>query len=81
MLSADPNSPLKLALERLTIPELWHCLKLAGTPKRSCRSPFRDDDRSPSFSIYDSGRRWKGHGTGETGNAADFAAKACKLSA
>ena len=74
-------SPLESALEQLTIPELWHRLKLAGTPKRSCRSPFRDDDRNPSFSIYDSGRRWKDHGTGETGDQADFVAKACGLSA
>ena len=72
-------SPLEVALERLTIPELWRLLDLAGTPKQSCRSPFRED-KTPSFSIYDGGRRWKDHGTDEEGDAADFVAKAHNLS-
>jgi hypothetical protein len=41
----------------------------------SCRSPFRED-RRPSFSIYDDGRKWKDHGSGEAGSIFDFVAKA-----
>jgi hypothetical protein len=76
------DSPLKRALDRIRIPELWNMLGLEGKAARdgrACRSPFRPD-RHPSFSIYDSGRRWKDHGTGEGGTAADFLAKARDLS-
>jgi hypothetical protein len=73
-------SPLKAALEKLTIPDIWRMLGLKGTPKPSCRSPLREDDRNASFSIYDGGRRWKDHGTGLGGDAADFCAAACNLS-
>ena len=62
-----------------SIPELWEMLNLPGKPERSCRSPFRED-RSPSFSIYDDGRRWKDHATGEGGDAVDFLARALNLS-
>lgn len=39
----------------------------------ACCSPLRED-RSPSFSLFDGGRRWKDHGEGSTGHgdAADF---------
>ena len=43
------------------------------------RSPFRED-KKPSFSIYADGKKWKDHGTGEQGDAADFLAKAKNLS-
>jgi hypothetical protein len=72
-------SPLKEALDKLTVCDVWEILGLDGTPKPSCRSPFRDD-RNASFSIYDGGRRWKDHAIGENGDAADFVAKACNLS-
>ena len=64
--------------ERLLIPELWARLGLPGQARVSCRSPFRPE-RQPSFSIYDSGRQWKDHGTGEGGDAIDFLARACHL--
>jgi hypothetical protein len=72
-------SPLKAALEKLTIPDVWTRLGLKGKPAASCRSPFRDD-RNASFSVYSKGRRWKDHGTSEGGDAADFCAKARNLS-
>ena len=78
----SPDSPLERALDRLRIPELWQMLGLEGKAGRSgkaCHAPFRPD-RNPSFSVYDSGRRWKDHATGEGGNAADFLAKARNLS-
>ena len=58
------DSPLQAAKERLLIPDLWQWLNLPGNPGRSCRSPFRED-RSPSFSIYADGRKWKDHATGD----------------
>jgi hypothetical protein len=65
---------LKQAIARLPIPVLWRRLGLPGTVKDSCcvRSPLRDDDKSPSFSIYAGGTRWKDHGTGEGGDSFDF---------
>ena len=61
--------------ENLRIPEVWHRLGLPGEPSLSCRAPFRPD-KSPSFSVYDDGRRWKDHGTGEGGDVIDFIANA-----
>lgn len=69
---------LEALKERLLIPELWRRLGLPGQPGKSCRSPFRPD-RSPSFALYDGGRRWHDHGTGEGGDAIDFLAQACHL--
>ena len=79
MLSTAAPSPLARALARLTISEVWRRLGLPGKPGASCRSPFRED-RHPSFSIYDGGRSYRDHGTGEGGDAADFLATACKAS-
>jgi len=72
-------SPLKSALETLTVPDVWHRLGLEGRPGKLCRSPFRED-RNPSFSVYKNGRLWKDHATDEGGDAADFCAKARNLS-
>jgi hypothetical protein len=71
-------SPLKAALEKLTIYDIWQILGMDGKPGKNCRSPFRDD-RNPSFSIYDNGRRWHDFTAGEDGDAADFCAKARDL--
>jgi hypothetical protein len=59
------------ARRKFTIPDLWPMLQLEGQPKASCRSPFRDD-RSPSFSIFDDGKAWCDHGTGEGGDTIEF---------
>jgi hypothetical protein len=47
------NETLKEAIRRLPIPVLWQRLGLPGRVTERCcvRSPLRDDDRSPSFSI------------------------------
>ena len=65
----------KLTLEEaknlLKIPELWKIYKLPGDPsKNPCCSPFRED-KHPSFSIYDEGRRCKDLATGWNADAAD----------
>jgi DNA primase len=44
---------------------------LLGKAARSCKSPFHED-RSPSFSISEDGRRWIDFATGERGDAVDF---------
>jgi hypothetical protein len=44
-------------------------------PGKSCHSPFRED-KNPSFSIYDEGRRWKDFSTGEGGDVIDFIERA-----
>jgi hypothetical protein len=69
---------IDLAKERLSIPTLWRWLDLPGEPKTSCLSPFRDE-RHPSFSIYDRGRRAKDHATGENFDGPSFLAKARDL--
>lgn len=53
------------------IPDAWRDLGLPGEPAPSCRSPWRKD-RSPSFSVYDEGRKFKDHGTGEQGELYEF---------
>ena len=73
------DSPLQAAKARLTIPSFGQMLDLPGKPQKSCRSPFRED-RNPSFSIYDDGRKWKDHATGEGGDAVDFVAVALGIS-
>ena len=72
-------SPLKAALEKLTIYDVWQMLGVEGKNGTACRSPFRQD-KHPSFAIYADGRRWHDHTTGEDGDAADFCAKARDLS-
>ncbi|SRR5260370_22226043 len=73
-MAALKDSSLKEAIRRLPIPVLWQRLGLPGQVKNSCcvRSPLRDDDRSPSFSIFAGGTRWRDHGTGEHGDSFDF---------
>ena len=68
------STDLKEAIERLPVPVLWRLLGLPGTVKSNCcvRSPLRDDDRRPSFSIYANGTRWKDFGTGAGGDSFDL---------
>lgn len=70
----ESDSPLRQAIEALPIPVLWQRLGLPGRVTERCcvRSPLRADDRSPSFSIFAKGTRWKDHGTGAGGDSFDF---------
>jgi len=69
-------TPLDKAKERLSIPEAWRLLGLAGQPKIGMNhSPFRED-KNPSLSIFGDGRRWKDHGSGDGGSVVDFVATA-----
>jgi hypothetical protein len=67
-----------LAKEKFTVGQLWECLGLSGSPKASCRSPFREE-KSPSFSIHKGGQAWTDHGTGEGGDVIDFVKRALNL--
>ena len=49
-------------------------------PALSCQSPWRED-RNPSFSVYDEGRKWKDHATGDHGDAVDFLGKSLDIPA
>ena len=71
-------SALEHAKAAFTIDDAWSRLGLSGHPAKSCRSPFRDD-RSPSFSVFDNGTRWRDHGTGEGGDVCDFLAAALNV--
>lgn len=64
---------------RLPIQEVWKQLQLPGTPGKSCRSPFRKDDKA-SFSIYENGLKWYDFATREGGDIVDFLMKALHLS-
>lgn len=70
---------LDTAKDALSIADAWERLGLPGRPGTSCRSPFRDD-RSPSFSVFAEGRKWKDHSTGERGDVIDFVAAALNVS-
>lgn len=59
------------AREAITISDAWTMLGLEGEPRKSCRSPFRED-RSPSFSIFHDGRAFKDQATGEGGDVIEF---------
>ncbi len=67
------------AKQRLRIPELWRLLGLSGEPAKSCRVPWRED-KNPSGSVYDEGRRFHDHATDEDFDAPDFLARARNLS-
>jgi hypothetical protein len=71
---ATPRSRVEEAKARFTIPVLWQMFNLRGDPGSPCCSPFRED-RSPSFSVFDDGRRWVDNATHERGDTIDFLAK------
>src|SRR5271165_5881691 len=73
---------LQEAKQRLSIPLLWRHFNFPGEVSENCcvKSPFRDDDNNPSFSIFEKGTRCKDHGTGESWDSYDFYQSATKLS-
>ena len=61
----------KQARETLTVFQAWEMLGLQGEAKANCRSPFRDE-KSPSFTIYKNGTKWKDHGEQIGGDVVEF---------
>ncbi len=60
---------------RYSVTDAWRDEGCQGEPGRSCCSPFRED-RHKSFSVYDDGRKWKDHASGDSGDVLDFIVKA-----
>jgi hypothetical protein len=65
------DSLLHRAIDRVTIDQLWEHFGFEPRKTNPVCSPFRND-RNPSFSIYDQGRRFKDHGSGHQGDSFDF---------
>ena len=59
------------ARDMFRVSDLWEKFGFEGKPSSSCKSPFRED-RSPSFSIFDDGKAWLDHATGEGGDVVEF---------
>lgn len=61
----------------MPIARAWQLLQLDGVAneRKVQKSPFRAE-RNPSFSIFDGGRKWKDHGSGEGGDVINFWMKA-----
>lgn len=76
----NTTSKLELAKAKVGIPDVWIAYGLPGVSGRSCHSPFRED-RSPSFSVYDDGKRFRDFGTGDSGSVIDFIMRAKGCSA
>jgi hypothetical protein len=72
-------SSLADAKARLNIHQLWTHFGFDGTPKASCRSPFRDDHKA-SFSVTADGGLFHDFSTDEGGDAVDFLQRATGLS-
>jgi CHC2 zinc finger len=62
-------------VKAITIPEVAEKLFREWKPAKLCRSPFRPD-QNPSFSVYDEGRKWKDHATGDCGDVIKFVMRA-----
>ena len=76
----DTTSKLEQAKAKLGLFDLWIALGIPGVPSRSCCSPFRDD-RHPSFSISEDGKRFRDYGTNDWGGLTDFIMRANGCSA
>jgi hypothetical protein len=68
-------SPIARAKGKLTVLDLGALFFPGWKAGRSCKSPFREE-RHPSFSVFDDGKKWMDFATSEHGDALDFLAKA-----
>jgi len=69
-------SPLEETLARVSIEDVWQALGLPGEPKKSMKSPLRDD-KQDSFSVF--GNHWKDFGANEWGDQLDLVCKALNI--
>jgi len=79
--SPAENDLLKRAIDALSIDRLWNHFGFKERKGRNpVSSPFRADN-NPSLSVYDCGRRFKDHATGDSGDSFDFFQRATDQSA
>jgi hypothetical protein len=74
MISNNLGERISAAKSRVSIASAWARLGLPNPPQegsRLVRSAFREE-KIPSFSIFQDGRRWKDHGDGTSGDLLDF---------
>ena len=74
MKNIDLGARISAAKERVSIADAWRRLGLADPPPegtRLVRSPIREE-KTPSFSIFQGGKRWKDHGDRTSGDLLDF---------
>jgi hypothetical protein len=74
MISNNLGARISAAKESVSIADAWTRLGLPDPPpegNRLVRSPIREE-RTPSFSIFQGGRRWKDHGDRTSGDLLDF---------
>jgi acetoin utilization deacetylase AcuC-like enzyme len=66
-------SEISACKAKLPLPDLWRRLDMAGAPRKSMKSPFRDD-RNDSFSVFEHNGKWfwKDHGAGDGGDEVDL---------
>jgi DNA primase len=72
--SVEQASTAEVAAEikaRITIPILAEKLFPGWRPDKSCLSPFREE-KTPSFSVYENGRRWKDYTSDKGGDVFDL---------
>jgi hypothetical protein len=69
--SRKSDDLLVRAIAALSIDKLWEYFNYPARNGNPVCSPFRED-RTPSFSVYDEGRRWRDHGNDEHGDSFDF---------
>jgi hypothetical protein len=76
------NSQIARIRTELSISAAWRLLGLPGNPGKDCKSPFRPEEKRPSFSIYrkEGWERWFDHTTSQGGDVVDFWAIAKKIS-
>lgn len=72
-------SPLEIAKDKLTIPQLWELRGWPGKPGRSCRVPYRPD-RAPSGSVLADDRLFHDFTTGENFDAPALLARVEEMS-
>jgi CHC2 zinc finger len=63
------------AKARLSISDAWRALGLPGETRRTCCSPFREEQKE-SFSIFAEDRAWHDFATGEKGDVVSFVKRA-----
>lgn len=76
---AGQPSPVVQAKARITITDAWDRLALPGHYDDG-RSPWREDKKAGSFTVFADGKRFRDYSTGERGDVVEFIEKAAGVS-